>query len=190
MILLGISSEEFQMSNIKFLISNITKQEGFTFIELILYVSMVTGILAALVPFAWNIIEGQSKSNTQQEVYTQARYLSERIKKEIRAASSVSVCSTSELYLVNPVAAQSIRFCVASGAISFNQGDPPAACPGLAANRLHSVGTSVSLFSCTNLTGSGAKNIQFGFTMTDNYPSTQSEYQETVQMQSAAELRN
>ena len=57
---------------------------GFTFIELILYVAIVTIILSALVPFAWSAIETGVKSAVKQEVNANARYLSERIKYEIR----------------------------------------------------------------------------------------------------------
>lgn len=170
----------------------IAKQEGFTFIELILYIAIVSGLLTTLIPFAWSVIEGGAKSATQQEVYTQARYMSERIKKEIRDSSAVTSCSATEIGLTNPVAANSIRFCYDSSLdfVSFNQGNPPAACPAPASNRVHSNNTLVTVFNCTNFTGANTDNVQFSFTMTDNSTSTRNEYIETINIQSSAETRN
>ena len=168
-------------------------EQGFTFIELILYVALVTIMLSTLIPFAWNVIEGGTKVSVEQEVYSQARYLSERFKKEIRDAGSVSVCNSTELYLINPVAADSIRFCYdgTDDTLTFNQGNPPAACPGAAANRLHSIDTSVTAFSCIDYTATGTDNTQVTFTMTDNYTSaTRQEYNETINIQLSAETRN
>src|SRR3989344_1407650 len=69
---------------------NMKNQRGFTFIELILYVAIVTIILSAIVPFAWSAIETGVKSAVQQEVNSQARYVSERIKYEIRNSSGIT----------------------------------------------------------------------------------------------------
>lgn len=173
------------------MIKNYTIEKGFTLIELILYVALVSMIFATLVPFAWNIINGGVKVGVEQEVYSQARYLSERIKKEIRDAASVSVCSSSELYLINPVAANSIRFCYAPNVITFNQGNPPAACPGAPANRLHSADTSVVAFNCTDYTGTNTDNVQVNFTIESNYSSaTRKEYFESLIVQLTGETRN
>src|SRR3990167_6083350 len=89
-----------KISNFKFQISN--SHKGFTFIELILYVAIVTIILSAIVPFAWSAIETGVKSAVQQEVNANARYISERIKYEIRnsiginsvAAASISLATS------------------------------------------------------------------------------------------------
>jgi type II secretory pathway pseudopilin PulG len=160
-------------------------QMGFTFIELILYVMMISGILATLIPFSWNIIEGQAKVSVEQEVYTQARYLSERIKKEVRDASGVNTCSASTISLANLDSTKNPTvFTFGSNQITITQGT---AIP--VAVRLHSIDTAINTFSCTNYTASGSKNIQFNFTMTDNSPSTRQEYQESVSIQSSAETR-
>ncbi len=166
---------------------------GFTLIELILYVALVSMIFATLVPFAWRIIEGGVKIGVEQEVYSQARYLSQRIKKEIREASSVSVCSTSELYLINPVLANSIRFCYLGGgtnSVTFNQGNPPAPCAGT--TRLHSIDTSVTATTfCSDYSGANTSNVQVNFTVSSNYPSsTRKEYVESLTVQVTGETRN
>jgi len=179
-------------SNFKFQISN-SPQNGFTLIELILYIVLVTMMLGTLIPFAWNVIEGGVKVSVEQEVYSQARYLSERIKKEIRDASAVTTCSSTELYLTNSVVpTNSIRFCYdgAADILTYNQGNPPANCPGATGNRIHSQDTVVTAFACTNYSGSSSDNAQITFTMTDNYSSTtRQEYNEAINMQFSAETR-
>lgn len=166
-------------------------QSGFTLIELILYVVLVTMMLGTLIPFAWNVIEGGVKVQVEQEVYSQARYLSEVMKIAIRDGSSISVCNATELHVTNSVnPTSSTRICYAANAITFTQGNPPAACPGAATSRLHSVDTSITAFSCTNYTGTGTDNAQVTFTMTDNYSSTtRQEYNEIINMQFSAETR-
>lgn len=74
---------------------------GFTFIELILYVSIVTIILTAVIPFAWAIITSRTKSSTEQEVFSQARYVSERLKYEIRNAYGIDPASSFGVNLAN-----------------------------------------------------------------------------------------
>ncbi len=73
--------------------------KGFTFIELILYVAIVAIMMTALIPFAWNAIEGGVKSATEQEVFSQARYVSERIKYEVRNASSINSVTATQISL-------------------------------------------------------------------------------------------
>ena len=168
-------------------------QAGFTLIELILYIVLVTMMLGTLIPFAWNVIEGGVKVSTEQEVYSQARYVSEAIKRRVRDASSVSVCNASELYVINSVApTNSTRFCynAALDTLTFNQGNPPAVCPGAAANRLHSTDTIVTAFACTSYSGTGTDNAQITLTVSDNYANTtRQEYNESINVQFSAETR-
>lgn len=166
---------------------------GFTLIELILYVALVSIMLVTLIPFAWNVIEGGIKVGVEQEVYSQARYLSERIKKEVRGSTSVITCTTTgsiRLELANTIdPTKNTRFCYASSEVTIVQGNPIPACPGTN-NRVHSTDTSVTVFTCTNYTGTNTDNVQINFTLTDNYASTRSEYAESIIMQLSAETRN
>lgn len=166
--------------------TNEKKEKGFTLIELILYVLMVSGILSTLIPFAWNIIEGQTKGTIEQEVYSQARYLSERIKKEVRDSTTINTCTASSISLANLDSTKNPTvFTFSSNQVTITQGT---AIPSPI--RLHSQDTAVTAFNCTNFTASGSNNIQFSFTMGDNINSTRSEYQESINIQSSAETRD
>src|SRR5216683_810448 len=83
----------------------IISQKGFTFVETILYVSIVSIILTALIPFAWDIIETGSQSAVQQEVSSNARYISEEIKYQIRNASGINSVTSSSISLSETISA-------------------------------------------------------------------------------------
>lgn len=172
--------------NFKFEILNLN-QAGFTLIELILYVVLVTMMLGTLIPFAWNVIEGSTKVTVEQEVYSQARYLSERIKKEIREASSVTTCNGTTLTLANPTSTKNpTTFSFASNAITITQGT---AIPS--ALRLHSTDTGINSFNCTNNSGTNTNNVQATFTIASNYTNAvRNEYAESLNIQLSAETRS
>ena len=163
-------------------------QRGFTFIELILYVAIVTMLLTALVPFAWNIIEGGAKSATQQEVFSTARYISERLKYEIRNATGINSVSSTQISLITDNAATNPTIISSSsGVLTIKQGaGSPVA--------LNTPNASVSAFTFTNYTAtaSATKHIQFVFTMKANYPAAakRQEFNETTTIEGSAEIRS
>src|SRR3989339_1661416 len=57
---------------------------GFTLIEVVLYVGIIGIGFGAVVPFAWSMIGNGAKSAVQQEVTGNARFVSEKIKREVR----------------------------------------------------------------------------------------------------------
>lgn len=160
--------------------------EGFTLIELILYVALVTLMLSTLIPFAWNVIEGGVKVNTEQEVYSQARYISEAIKRAIRDSSSITTCNGTTLALVNPIVDQNpTTFNFSSNAITIISGT---AIPSPV--RIHSTDTRISSFNCTEYSGAATENAQIAFTIESNYANaTRNEYSESLSIQFSAETR-
>src|SRR6266576_3101806 len=74
-------------------------QNGFTYLELILYIGILTIILTALIPFAWNVIEGGVKGATEREVFSQGQYVADRVIYEIRNASGINSVSSNQLSL-------------------------------------------------------------------------------------------
>ena len=161
------------------------KKAGFTFVELILYIAIVTIMLSALVPFAWNIIGAASKSNTEQEVFSQARFVSERIKYEIRSATGINSVAATSISLVTLVPATNptvIDF--AGGNIRVKQG------VGVVVV-MNSPDVVISGLTFTNNTSGDnkTKNISYVFTLSANYGSTRQEFVETTTIRSSAEVR-
>lgn len=160
---------------------------GFTFIELILYISIVTIMLTAIIPFAWNVIGGGVKSSVEQEVFSQARYVSERIKYEIRNANSINSVNSpvNTIDLNTPTNATTV-IDLSSGKIRIKYG---AGTP----IPLNSQDTTASLLTFTNYTSADnkTKHIQFSFTMDDIGTSTRQEYQvPSVTIEGSAEIRS
>lgn len=162
--------------------------QGFTFIELILYLAIVSIMMTALIPFAWNVIGGGVKSATEQEVFSQARYISERIKYEVRNASGINSVSATQISLATFDAATNPTIITStSGNITIKQG------AGATVN-LNSTDTKISSFTFTNYTSAdnATKNIQFVMTVAANYPNAGSrqEYNESTTLESDAEVRS
>src|SRR3989344_2381519 len=155
---------------------------GFTFIEIILYVSIVSIILVALVPFAWNVIGGSVKSSAEQEVNSQARFISERIKYEginsVAAASiSLDPPGTSNDPTIIDLSGGRIR--IKLGAASDVD--------------LNSTDTNITSLIFTNYTSGDnkTKHIQFVFVIDDNFGSGRTEYDVPAQtIEGSAEVRS
>lgn len=161
-------------------------QAGFTLIELILYMAIITIVLGALIPFAWDIIGGSVKSSAEQEVSSQGRYVSERIKLEIRDASGITSVAAGTISLTNFSPDTTTVIDLSGGKIRVNKN-------GSGAINLNSDDTSVTALTFTNYTSADnkTKNIQFNFTIDDNYGSSRQEYQvPPITVQSSAELRS
>ncbi len=159
---------------------------GFTFIELIIYISIVTMMMTTIIPFAWNIIEGGAKSSTEQEVFSNARYISERIKYEIRNAAGInSVAATSISLIASPSANNPTVIDLSGGNIRIKQGSANAI-------NLNSQNASISALNFTNFTSADNKteNIQFTITVNASYAATRrQEYLESTTIQGSAEVR-
>jgi len=159
---------------------------GFTFVELLLYISVVSIMISSLVLFALTIINNGAKSSTHQEVFSQARYISERFKYEIRNATGINSVSSNSISLAtsdsvtNPTVID-----VLSGNIRLKQG-------AAAEVNLNSSSTTISNLIFVNYSSADnmTKHIQFRFTVNDNYASTRQEYISSITIESSAELRS
>lgn len=158
---------------------------GFTFIELILYISILTIILSALVPFAWNTIETGVKSAVQQEVNANARYISERIKYEIRNAKDITAVTPNSISLSNFSPDTTTVIGLSSGNVQINKN-------GTGPVNLNSVNTVIDSLTFTNYTSSDkkTKNIQFVMTIAGSFAAARQEYQDSIVASSSAEVRS
>lgn len=161
-------------------------QNGFTYIEAILYTVIIAILLSTLIPFAWNIIETGSKSSIQQEVSSNARYISERIKKEIRNAGGINSVSASSISLsetngsTNPTV-----IAYSSPNITIQQGTGSAIL-------LNSSKTSITNCTFTNNSSisNSTKNISFVFTIQQSANTANSSFKSVLTIESDAEVRN
>lgn len=161
-------------------------QKGFTLIELILYVALVTIILSALVPFAWNTVETGVKSSVQQEVNANVRYISERIKYEIRNSTGINSVSATSISLSTstPVTNPTI-IDLSGGNIRIKQG------AGSPVN-LNSVNTVINSLTFANYSSGDnkTKHVRFIITVAAQYAAVRQEYQDSVVAEGSSEVRN
>lgn len=163
--------------------SLILRNSGFTLIEIILYVGIIAIIFAAIMSFALTVINNGSKSAVQQEVYSNARFISEKIKYEIRRASGITNVSANSITLTNLAPDSSTVIDLVSGKVQINKNDSGAI-------NLNSDGTTISDLSFTNNTfvDNKTKNISFTLTVTAN--GVRQEYQSSISLRSSAEIRS
>lgn len=169
---------------------------GFTFIEILLYISIVVFLMGTLMQFGISVISNGAKNSTQQEVYEAARYISERLKYEIRNAVDINTGSSNfssnlaqnagqKLSLKGVAPNDPLLIDVQGGKARITAGtNSPVV--------LNSADTAVTNLTFTNLSSldSKTKHIVFTLTVIANYNSTRQEYKESITIESSAELRS
>lgn len=170
-------------------------RKGFSLIEIVLYIALLAIMMSAILPVALQIINSGTKSGVTQEVYQSARYVSERIKYEIRNSGGINVASstfnvnlttssTAKLYLVGYTTSTNPTIIdVATSTIRIQQGTST---PVL----LNSIDTQAASLIFSNYSTSTYSNIGFVLTMTDSSTSTRQEYNASTTIDTSVELRN
>jgi len=166
-------------------------EQGFTLLELILYIAIIAIVLTSMSQFAWNVIGVRTKSSTQQEASSTARLISERIKYEIRNADGLNVGTSvfntnpGTLSLSNPSPDNPTVISVSSGNVQIKYG-------AASAVSLNPTGTAITDLTFTNYTSGDSKTVHIGFILTVESVSTSArqEYQNSVTLRSSAELRS
>ncbi len=75
------------------------QKSGFTFIELIIYIALLSIFLTGSILFTWDVIYGSAKSNVEQEVHYNLRHAVARVSYEIRNASGIQTFSNTQICL-------------------------------------------------------------------------------------------
>jgi len=168
--------------------NQVKTMKGFTFIELLLYITIVTIMLSAIIPFAWNVIEGGAKSSVEQEVFSQARYVSEGLKYEIRRASGITNVGATSISLTNFSPDTTTVISLSGGKMQINKN-------GTGAVNLNSDDTTITtvggvIFTDYRSVDNKTKHIGFTFTIASNYSGARQEYKETITLRSSAEVRS
>jgi len=148
---------------------DISMKQGFTFIETILYVAVIAIMMTALIPFVGNLLINSSKSMAQQEVSSNARIVSEKIKYEIRKATAFTVPASNQLSLNSGATVITLS----SGQVTINSVP------------INSADTIVSNLIFENLT----TGVRYSFTIGSNFGGTRSEYQSSMFIEGSAQIR-
>ena len=83
---------------------------GFTLIEMIIYVTLVSGILTTMSYLILNLIDGQINIVSETEVNYNVRFIRQLLERDVHAAQSLSVVGSDELTLQTPGGILTYRF--------------------------------------------------------------------------------
>lgn len=155
---------------------------GFTLIELILYVSLVSIFLTGAILFSWDVIYGREKAVKQQIVQQSGRAAMARIGYEITRAVDIVSVSTNQIVLSNGATNTTIG--LVSGRIQITTG-------GAGPFNLTSNQATVSALTFTNRTSTdnNTHNINVSMTLTQSSAGGKIEFAATTTINDTFELK-
>ncbi len=166
------------------------QQQGFTLMELLVYISLVAGVLLVATTFAWSIIESRTKSFVVQEVQQNERFIIEKITQAVRGAADVTVpavgvTDTGLTLASNDIAKDPVVFSLDTGTLSMSEA-------GGASVVLHSDSINVTDLQFTNLTTPNGKtsNVRVSITLEHINPDNRTEWEFTDTVTTTIELRD
>lgn len=156
-------------------------QTGFTLIELILYIALVSIFITGAIFFAWDVIYGREKAFQQQIVEQNSRAILARIAYEIRRASDINSVTSSSIQLENGVNDTTIS--LSSGTVQTTTG-------GAGPFSLSSNQVVVTDLSFTNLTSANnnTNNIDISITVRQAQAVVSGQFEAQTTMNQSVEL--
>lgn len=173
--------------------NKITKSnKGFTLIELILYVALISIFISGAVLFAWDIIFGRVKSQVQQEVNQNLRLASQRIVYEVRNASDINSVGANDICLASGDSSRNpTKFYISSGRLRIGWGGGSADCINLTNDEpLTSNQVTVSVLTFTDLSTVDEESKNIGFVITVESTGDKQEWEKSQTYSTSVELRS
>lgn len=171
------------MANLKLFNQENKTELGFTFIELILYIALVSIFLTGAVYFALDIIYGQVRANAEQEVSENIRIAGQRIQVEIRNAKDILSVTPTSLEL-DSGSLGITKIALVGDTIKITQG-------GVTSNLISSkVEATELLFSNLTSQDKSSKNIGLSLTIKHRNPFQRKEWEERQTLKTSVELRS
>lgn len=170
------------------------KNQGFSLIEMILYIAIVSVFLGGAIQFAWNLVYGQVKATALQDVNANTRFVGKRIAYEIRNASAINSVTSSSLCLASTnVTYNPVKIYLSSGAIRLGWGGGSPTCASTTNDvPLTSAGVTVNSIVFTNLTPVSAlsRHVLYTYTISASATSGRQEYVASQSYEGSAEVRS
>lgn len=169
-------------------------QAGFSLIEIILYMAVVSIFVTGAVLYGWNIIYGRIKSQVQLDVNYNLNLVTSRLNYELRNALAINSLSATDLCLqVSDSAHDPTRFYLSSGVVRVAWGGGSNDCTGMTNDQpLTNSSVDVSNLEFTDLSSGGGetKNVQYTITIDSVNSSNRQEWDKTQTYSSSVELRS
>src|SRR3989338_7177655 len=166
---------------------NMQKCKGFTLIELIIYITIVSIFIVGAVNFAWDVIYARAKSSIQQDLNHSLRFAAKRISFEIRSAQSINSVSISSISLVNSDPSRNPTVIdLNSQRIRIGFGSS-GSCPISSPCFLSPEGISITSLTFTDLSSGVSENIKFNISA--ETVSDRSEFNSSQTIEGSGEAR-
>lgn len=165
------------------------KKEGFTFIEIILYISIISIFISSLLNFGWNIIIIGKKNEIYREVFQNGFFALRKISEEIKNSKNIieitqnSICLEKFEQNYNPTKiyfSNNKIYIGWGGSCSLTTNNYP----------LTSSLVNVSSLNFTNLSNNSSTNINFSITINSIDNNLRNEYKKTINFTSSSEIRS
>ena len=170
-------------NNVKLKTLNLKLYRGFTLVELILYIAIVTMFMTAVIYFTSDIVYGRVRSQVHQEVNQNMRLASKRIMYEIRNASGVNSVSASSISLASTDSGRNptvIDRDVSSGRLRIGYGGSQYF---LTSNKV-----TVTALNFTDFSTADSTNVKFSITI--KATGDRKEFQKSETYETSVELRS
>jgi hypothetical protein len=124
------------------------QKNGFSVIEVILYVAIISIFLNGVVIFGWNAIQGEVKSSINRKMIHNLRYSGQKISDEIRNSQSINYIQPNDLCLsFSEVQRNPTRIYLNNNQIAISRGGGSTDCTNMTGEHF----LTDNFFSVTNL---------------------------------------
>lgn len=163
------------------------QNRGFTLIEFLLYIGILIMVLVLIGGFLWNIIFGNIKETSHQEVQQNARFALTKITQEIKKSTEINnprpAGATSTTLSLKMADNSSTTFDVIEEKLRITQGSPPTS------YYLTSDQVTVSNLQFTNLTATNTPGtIRIEMVIEHINPGGRIEYEASIDLKSTVSL--
>ncbi len=165
---------------------------GFTFIELILYVGLISIFLGGLVQFYRAVSVLKTRSRVAQETTHNIQLAGKRLAYEIRSASAInSITSTSLCLASSDVTRNPTYLYVSQNRLRIGWGGGSGTCTGLTNDHpLTSNLVNISGFNFQNLSNTVTKNVHYSFIISYASTNQRKEWTRSEVVSGSAEVRS
>lgn len=166
-------------------------QSGFSLIELILYIALVSIFISSAVLLGWDIIYAGQKADIQREVNQNIRLVAKRIAYEVRNASAIQSITTTSICLTSADTAYNPTYIyLSSGLLRIAWGGGSNDCTNMTNDHpLTNPDVQVTNLVFSDLSN-GADTQHVGYELTIESTGVRQEWQHAQTIQGSVELRS
>lgn len=166
------------------------QQNGFTLIEALVYIALVSGILITATTFAWNIVNSRTIAFTAQEVEQNGRFIMQKISQTFKEANKINAplignSDNTIIVELDDAGSEIVTITQSGNNIQYQYNSDPVV-------ELNSDLVNITNLQFSNLstTNGSSRNIVVSFSISHVNPNNRPEWSYTQDYQTSIELRD